>query len=185
MTWNDVYKLFDDIVNEYFPDVEKIEAEVKKLCDEHPDDEAYQEAYERWVEWGLDEEYSSKNSITESSDLDIYNVHTLTISDLREGSLDNTDEENITKQEKTFSHIVRKLRVPESDVVVMVTDDGFYDYDPEYISASIMEAPDKYGSLCALGKVIFYKEEGTPFLFFKNEDDVEAYVKAFNEEFND
>ena len=55
LTWQKVYNLFDDIVIEFFPDTDRIEKEIQMLCDEHKGEPAYDKAYERWSEWGVDE----------------------------------------------------------------------------------------------------------------------------------
>jgi hypothetical protein len=47
-TWNDVYKKFESIVDKYFPDTGKINAEVRKLYEPHRGERDWDEAYKRW-----------------------------------------------------------------------------------------------------------------------------------------
>lgn len=48
--WYDVYKEFDKIVEKYFPNERRIEAEVKNLYRQHKGDPAWDEAYRRWMD---------------------------------------------------------------------------------------------------------------------------------------
>lgn len=54
LTWQDIMEKFQSIVDEYFPDEEKIEAEIYKLYSRNRQSKAYQEAWRRWNE---DSEY--------------------------------------------------------------------------------------------------------------------------------
>lgn len=182
LTWHDVYGLFDDIVTEYFPDADRIESEVQKLCAEHEGDPAYDEAYERWTEWGIDEGMDIEDSpIVEMYDDDAFNVYTVTIEELREGSIGNMDDDDIDYQEKLFKNIVRKLKADETDIVGMKFDEGYYDYNPEYISEMVEIYPDRYGDVCKIDDLTFYKEADNPFLFFKSEDDLHNYIAEYVE----
>ena len=48
--WHDVYKEFDKIIDKYFPNERKIEAEVRALYMKHKGDPAWDEAYRRWMD---------------------------------------------------------------------------------------------------------------------------------------
>lgn len=56
MTWQDYYKLFEIIVNDYFPDEELIEEHVKTLHYIFQNQPEMQAAYKRWEEYSDDEE---------------------------------------------------------------------------------------------------------------------------------
>lgn len=47
-TWTDVYKKFEAIVDKYFPDTTKIQAEVRKLYESHRGDKDWDAAYKKW-----------------------------------------------------------------------------------------------------------------------------------------
>ena len=47
-TWTDVYKLFNDCADKFFPNEEKIAEEVKKIYEQHKGDPAVEEAWRRW-----------------------------------------------------------------------------------------------------------------------------------------
>ena len=47
-SWTSAYKQFEDIVDKYFPQVSKINAEVKKLYEKHKGEQDFEEAYKRW-----------------------------------------------------------------------------------------------------------------------------------------
>lgn len=47
--WTDIYAKFLEIVDKYFPDEEKIVEEVDKLYDKHAGDDAWDVAYDRWL----------------------------------------------------------------------------------------------------------------------------------------
>ena len=47
-SWTSAYKQFEDIVEKYFPQVSKINAEVKKLYEKHKGEQDFEEAYKRW-----------------------------------------------------------------------------------------------------------------------------------------
>lgn len=49
-TWQEVYKLFDKIVDKYMPDAEKIEKEVYNLYSKNKGLKQYQEAYDHWMD---------------------------------------------------------------------------------------------------------------------------------------
>ena len=50
MKWYQVYELFGEIVEEHYPNRDKINEEVKKLAESHKGEEAYDEAFRRWNE---------------------------------------------------------------------------------------------------------------------------------------
>ena len=47
-SWTSAYKQFEDIVEKYFPQSSKINAEVKKLYEKHKGEQDFEEAYKRW-----------------------------------------------------------------------------------------------------------------------------------------
>lgn len=46
--WTSAYKQFEDIIDKYFNQPSKINAEVKKLYEKHKGEEDFEEAYKRW-----------------------------------------------------------------------------------------------------------------------------------------
>ena len=54
-SWTDVYDKFNAIVDKYFPDEAKIEAEVDNLYSKHKGDEIWDLAYSRWIETAGDD----------------------------------------------------------------------------------------------------------------------------------
>lgn len=70
-TWQEVYKLFDEIVDKYMPDAEKIEKEVYNLYSKNKDLKQYQEAYDHWMgEADLSIENNEEDEIESSVDID-------------------------------------------------------------------------------------------------------------------
>lgn len=70
-TWQEVYKLFDKIVDKYMPDAEKIEKEVYNLYSKNKDLKQYQEAYDHWMdEADLSIENNEEDEIESSVDVD-------------------------------------------------------------------------------------------------------------------
>lgn len=47
-SWTSAYKQFEDIIDKYFDQPSKINAEVKKLYEKHKGEEDFEEAYKRW-----------------------------------------------------------------------------------------------------------------------------------------
>ena len=47
-SWTSAYKQFEDIIDKYFNQPSKINAEVKKLYEKHKGEEDFEEAYKRW-----------------------------------------------------------------------------------------------------------------------------------------
>ena len=70
-TWQEVYKLFDKIVDKYMPDAEKIEKEVYNLYEKNKGLKQYQEAYDHWIdEADLSIENNEEYEIESSLDID-------------------------------------------------------------------------------------------------------------------
>lgn len=70
-TWQEVYKLFDKIVDKYMPDAEKIEKEVYNLYSKNKGLKQYQEAYDHWMdEADLSIENNEEDEIESSVDID-------------------------------------------------------------------------------------------------------------------
>lgn len=70
-TWQEVYKLFDKIVDKYMPDAEKIEKEVYNLYSKNKGSKQYQEAYDHWIdEADLSIENNEEDEIESSVDID-------------------------------------------------------------------------------------------------------------------
>ena len=70
-TWQEVYTLFDEIVDKYMPDAEKIEKEVYNLYAKNKGLKQYQEAYDRWMdEADLSIEDNEEDEIESSVDID-------------------------------------------------------------------------------------------------------------------
>lgn len=70
-TWQEVYKLFDKIVDKYMPDAEKIEKEVYNLYSKNKGLKQYQEAYDHWMdEADLSIENNEEDEIESSVDVD-------------------------------------------------------------------------------------------------------------------
>ena len=70
-TWQEVYKLFDKIVDKYMPDAEKIEKEVYNLYEKNKCLKQYQEAYDHWIdEADLSIENNEEYEIESSVDID-------------------------------------------------------------------------------------------------------------------
>lgn len=70
-TWQEVYKLFDKIVDKYMPDAEKIEKEVYNLYEKNKGLKQYQEAYDHWIdEADLSIENNEEYEIESSVDID-------------------------------------------------------------------------------------------------------------------
>lgn len=70
-TWQEVYKLFDEIVDKYMPDAEKIEKEVYNLYAKNKGLKQYQEAYDHWMdEADLSIENHEEDEIESSVDID-------------------------------------------------------------------------------------------------------------------
>lgn len=70
-TWQEVYKLFDKIVDKYMPDAEKIEKEVYNLYEKNKGLKQYQEAYDHWIdEADLSIENNEEHEIESSVDID-------------------------------------------------------------------------------------------------------------------
>lgn len=70
-TWQEVYKLFDEIVDKYMPDAEKIEKEVYNLYSKNKGLKQYQEAYDRWMDGAdLSIEDNEEDEIESSVDMD-------------------------------------------------------------------------------------------------------------------
>lgn len=70
-TWQDVYKMFDKIVDKYMPDAEKIEKEVYNLYSKNKGLKQYQEAYDHWMdEADLSIENNEEDEIESSVDID-------------------------------------------------------------------------------------------------------------------
>lgn len=68
-TWQEVYKLFDKIVDKYMPDAEKIEKEVYNLYSKNKGLKQYQEAYDHWMdEADLSIENNEEDEIESSVD---------------------------------------------------------------------------------------------------------------------
>lgn len=47
-SWTSAYKQFEDIIDKYFNQPSKINAEVKKLYEKHKGEEDFEEVYKRW-----------------------------------------------------------------------------------------------------------------------------------------
>lgn len=47
-SWTSAYKQFEDIIDKYFNQPSKINAEVKKLYEKHKGEKDFEEAYKRW-----------------------------------------------------------------------------------------------------------------------------------------
>lgn len=172
--WEDVYEQFEDAVDKYFPDVDRIEHEIEKIHDEHKGEDAYEKAYSKWTEYtGLEED------LFEGVD-ELNRVNIISIEDMREGSISNMSDEEIDYQEKLFSNISRKLKTPDSKIVVIRYDEGYYDYNPEYLT-EVDYKPDKYGDTCSINDIQFYKESNLPFLYFKSEKELNKYLDLFEE----
>lgn len=56
-TWNEVYDIFEEIVNDFFPDVQLINKKVDKLYNEHKGEDVWDKAYERWTEYADEDEF--------------------------------------------------------------------------------------------------------------------------------
>ena len=56
--WTDAFELFNDIVNKYFPDEDKIEEEIRNLRLKHAGEPAFDIAYEKWQE-GAPEDFEA------------------------------------------------------------------------------------------------------------------------------
>lgn len=70
-TWQEVYKLFDEIVDKYMPDAEKIEKEVYNLYSKNKGLKQYKEAYDHWMdEADLSIENNEEDEIESSVDID-------------------------------------------------------------------------------------------------------------------
>lgn len=70
-TWQEVYKLFDKIVDKYMPNAEKIEKEVYNLYSKNKGLKQYQEAYDHWMdEADLSIENNEEDEIESSVDID-------------------------------------------------------------------------------------------------------------------
>ena len=177
----EIRKAFDDIIDEFFPSVDDIDREIEKLYSSHQGEEAWDKAYERWQK-NLDPLDESLNTLEE--DLDLYDyVRPVTMEDMREGSIDNMEDSDIDFQERTFSHICKKLKTPDRDVVAIKYDDGYYDYNPDYIDDNTPDTTrvdDKYGSLYDMDGITFFKEKKYPFLYFRSEDDLRDYIFKAN-----
>ena len=175
--WEDVYEQFEDIMEQYFPSVEIINSKVDELYEPHKGEEDWDTAYEKWTG-------SEKDEITESLNeaVDEY-INITPLEDIREGSIGNMDDDEIDAQERTFSNIVRKLKSSDSDVVAIKYDEGYYDYDPQYIDSIKFDVKsDRYGNLYSTDGLVFYKEKAYPFLYFRSEEDVEKYINLYNKE---
>lgn len=177
----EIRKAFDDIIDEFFPSVSDIDREIEKLCSSHKGEEAWDKAFEKWQK-NLDPLDESLNTLKE--DLDLYDyIRPTTIEDMREGSIDNMEDSDIDFQERTFSHICKKLKTPDRDIIAIKYDDGYYDYNPDYIddnSSNTTKVDDKYGSLYDMGGMVFFKEKKYPFLYFRSEDDLRDYIFKAN-----
>ena len=173
----EAYKAFEDIVKDSFPFVSEINKQAEELYMKHQGDEVWDSAYEEWQKnMKLTEAYDGAD--------DIYDyVNVVTMEDMREGSIDNMDDDDIDFQERTFYHICKKLKASERDIVAIKYDSGYYDYNPDYMVADLSKTDDKYGSLCDAYGITFFKEKKYPFLYFRNEDDLREYVFKMNEEF--
>ena len=65
--WNKVYKVFDAIINLYWPEEERIESEVEKIYNIHKGEHDWDEAWNKWSEdWSLEEEEWDPSDIDES-----------------------------------------------------------------------------------------------------------------------
>lgn len=70
-TWQEVYKLFDKIVDKYMPDAKKIEEEIYNLYSRNKGLKQYQEAYDHWMdEADLSIEDNEEDEIESSVDID-------------------------------------------------------------------------------------------------------------------
>lgn len=49
-SWTDAYKLFQDVVEKYAPDEDRIREEADKVYEEHKHNKLMQSAYRRWME---------------------------------------------------------------------------------------------------------------------------------------
>lgn len=174
-SWTDVYKAFEEIMEELFPDVDAINQAIEDVYVEHKGEELWDTAYEKWTDTSELEE-----SLTESIH-DYANL--IPLEDIREGSIGNMDDDDIDFQERTFSNITRKLKADDRDIVALEYDSGYYNYNPDYLeNVEIEKRPDKYGEVCSLENIVFYKEKKYPFLFFRNETDAEQYINTYNRE---
>lgn len=109
-------------------------------------------------------------------------VNVVSMEQMREGSIDNMDDEDIDFQEKTFAHISRMLKANDADIVAIEYSSGYYDYDPDYLDKDIETKTFRYGELCNMDGIKFYKEAKYPFLYFRNEDDLNKYIDIYNRE---
>lgn len=69
--WTEAYKFFENIVNEYFPDLEEIESQVYNLYMSHQGEKPWEDAYERWCDGAEDsdmDECLDENIPTNDSD---------------------------------------------------------------------------------------------------------------------
>lgn len=67
-SWTDVYEnVFEDIVHNFFPDVQVIEKKVEEIYRKHEGEEAWDTAWEKWIEW-VDED---KQEFDEELDDDV------------------------------------------------------------------------------------------------------------------
>ena len=64
-------------------------------------------------------------------------INVTSMEQMREGGIDNMDDEDIDFQEKTFAHISRMLKANDADIVAIEYSSGYYDYDPDYLDRDI------------------------------------------------
>lgn len=59
-TWNDAYDLFQEVVDKYFPDEDKIDMEIENLRLKYEGNKEFDHAYEVWQTSGIDDDYDDE-----------------------------------------------------------------------------------------------------------------------------
>ena len=133
----------------------------------------------------LDENLSSTYNEDYNPDDLMYNMYLL--DDVLASMLDNATDAEIDSDIKLFDKIKRIL---DSDTVVMVIIDDYY--NPDYINLDdgIIEdsTVEKFGDVITLtngDKMIKEQKNGNTFLYFKDEDSAKSYIDSIDKLYMD
>lgn len=198
-SFDSIYERVDDMIADIMPGIinkamnlakHESQALINKPAEEIMDD--YREARDllaraitQMAIVRLDENLSSTCNEDYNPDDLMYNMYLL--DDVLASMMDNATDAEIDSDIKLFDRIKRIL---DSDTVVMVIIDDYY--NPDYINLDdgIIEdsTVEKFGDVITLtngDKMVKEQKNGNTFLYFKDEDSAKSYIDSIDKLYMD
>lgn len=198
-SFDSIYERVDDMIADIMPGIinkamnlakHESQALINKPAEEIMDD--YREARDllaraitQMAIVHLDENLSSTFNEDYNPDDLMYNMYLL--DDVLASMMDNATDAEIDSDIKLFDRIKRIL---DSDTVVMVIIDDYY--NPDYINLDdgIIEdsTVEKFGDVITLtngDKMVKEQKNGNTFLYFKDEDSAKSYIDSIDKLYMD